>query len=70
MNYLLPKTRKEIAQEYGISPKTLQRWLVKHKIKIGTGLVIPKDQLRIYQKFGFPHEIHMELANDKPFEKK
>ena len=48
------KTRKEIAREYGIHPKTLRRWLKKAEIELPKGLVDPKHQYIIYQKFGDP----------------
>ena len=37
------KTRLEIASEYGISRRTLQRWLKKEKIEVTKGLVTPVD---------------------------
>ena len=48
------KTRQEIAQEFGISRRTFQRWLKKHNIVLPSGLVTPKVQAQIYEKFGFP----------------
>ena len=48
------KTRTMIANEYGISRKTLQRWLKKAGIDISNGLVTPAEQKRIYKKFGKP----------------
>lgn len=35
------KTRQNIADEYGINPKTLKRWLQKENIKIPPGLIAP-----------------------------
>jgi len=48
------KTRTMIAHEYGISRKTLQRWLKKAQIDLTNGLVTPAEQKRIYKKFGKP----------------
>ena len=44
------KTRKEIAQELGISTRTLKRWTEKHKIIIPSGLISPKLQKIIKSK--------------------
>jgi transposase-like protein len=46
------KSRQEIAQEYGVSAKTLSRWILKEKLQIAQGLISPKDQELIYEKFG------------------
>lgn len=48
------KTRQEIAEEYGISRRTFQRWLKKQNIELPNGLVTPKEQELIYQNFGNP----------------
>lgn len=50
----LAKTRKEIAMEYGISYKTLQKWLIYAEVNIPRGLITPKDQQMIYHKLGRP----------------
>lgn len=46
------KSRQEIAEEFGISVKTLSRWILKEKLQIPQGLISPKDQDLIYEKFG------------------
>lgn len=46
------KSRQEIAEEFGISVKTLSRWILKEKLQIPKGLICPKDQEIIYEKFG------------------
>ncbi|MER0442882.1 phBC6A51 family helix-turn-helix protein [Emticicia sp. W12TSBA100-4] len=38
------KTRQQIADEMGISRKTLYRWLKKKEIKLSTGLICPHMQ--------------------------
>ena len=48
------KTRQNIADEYGINPRTLKRWLKKEKIEIPPGLITPVYQEIIYRKFGKP----------------
>jgi len=50
------KSRQEIALEYGISSKTLSRWLQRADLKLPKGLVSPKFQEIIYKKFGKPKE--------------
>ena len=52
---LLPvKTKKQIAEEYQISPRTLRRWLTSEKLNLPRRYLTPKDQLRIYEQFGPP----------------
>jgi hypothetical protein len=53
-NSFTSKTRKEIAIEYGISTRTLQRWLKKSEINIPPGLIKPIHQRSIYSTFGIP----------------
>jgi transposase-like protein len=45
------KSRQEIAQEYGISARTLCRWIKKNQLLIPNGLISPKDQDLINEKF-------------------
>lgn len=51
---LKAKTRQEVANEYGISLKTLSLRLKKAKIKIPPGRLFPKTLRIIYSKFGMP----------------
>lgn len=55
--YSKAKTRKEIACEYGISERTLNRWLKREKLKIPSGLIYPRNLKTIYLKFGTPKNI-------------
>jgi hypothetical protein len=48
------KTRQQMADEYGVCRKTFTRLLAKQKIKLGRGVISPKDQLLIYSKLGIP----------------
>ena len=48
------KTKQQIADEYGICIKTLNKWLKEEKIRINRGLINPKNQEMIYKKFGAP----------------
>jgi transposase-like protein len=52
------KTRQQVADEYGVSVKTLYRWIICHKLSIEKGLLTPKEQQRIYKLFGKPHNIN------------
>ena len=54
------KTRRQIAQEYGITPRTLRRWLKSHQIELPRRLIAPQDQLLIYENFGYP-EVEIRL---------
>ena len=54
--HLYVKTRQQIAQEYGISTRTLRRWLLKSDIKLPNRLLGPKEQIMIYEKFGDPNQ--------------
>ncbi|GAB4421331.1 MAG: hypothetical protein OHK0039_35970 [Bacteroidia bacterium] len=50
------KTRTQIAAEYGISPRTLSRWLKRRDIRLSRGLLGPKEQALIYQVLGRPKQ--------------
>ena len=44
------KSKKQIAEEYGICVKTLNKWLKEEKITLQRGLIKPKYQEIIYKK--------------------
>lgn len=46
------KTREEVANEFGISTKTLRRRLKKADISLSKGLLSLKEQIIIYNLFG------------------
>ena len=48
------KTRLELAEEYGISRRTLTRRLKALNIQIPSGRFAPADLKRIYQALGEP----------------
>ena len=50
------KSHQQIASEYGICTKTLNKWLKEENIILKRGLINPKLQLLIYKKFGFPKD--------------
>ena len=51
------KTRQEIAKEFGISRRTLYRWLKAENITLRSRLVSPDEQIIIYKNIGFPEEL-------------
>lgn len=52
--FLRAKSRQEVADEYGIGVKTLNRWFKKANIKITRGLLDPYHLQIIYNTFGVP----------------
>lgn len=50
------KSRQEIAEEYGISRRTLYRWIQRTDIQMPPGLIPPKVQEQIYEEFGDPNK--------------
>ena len=48
------KTRQQIADEFGINRKTLERMLKRADIVLPSGNVSPKNQQVIYDHFGTP----------------
>ena len=51
---LKPKTRAEVACEYGINVRTLYRRLRRANIRLPRGLIMPCDLQIIYDTFGIP----------------
>lgn len=52
--FLETKTRQQVAEEYGISVKTLNRRLEKANINVEPGIIFPKTLEIIYSSFGVP----------------
>ncbi|MBN3584350.1 hypothetical protein JYB64_18290 [Algoriphagus aestuarii] len=50
------KTRQQMAEEYGVSVRTLARWINEKNLELGKGLLTPIDQELIYKAFGSPTE--------------
>lgn len=50
----LPKSRKQLADEYGVSPRTLRRWFKRKKLTLPRSLLLPKDLDVIYSVLGNP----------------
>lgn len=48
------KTRQQIADEFGINRKTLERMLKRADIILPSGNISPKNQQGIYDCFGTP----------------
>jgi hypothetical protein len=51
-----PKTRKEIAQAYGIGYNTFKRHLKSNNIELTPGLLFAQEQKLIYDHLGYPNE--------------
>jgi len=48
------KFRYEVAREYGISVKTLNRWIKSYNLSIPKGIINPHLLRILYAKFGPP----------------
>jgi len=48
------KYRNEVAKEYGISIRTLNRWFERENINIPRGFIDPAHLRLIYKTFGIP----------------
>jgi hypothetical protein len=48
------KTKQQMAEEYGVCRKTFNKLLLKKNIRLGRGVISPKDQLLIYTELGNP----------------
>ena len=48
------KSREQIALEYGICRKTLNKWLKCAGLNVPKGLINPQYQKIIYDEFGVP----------------
>jgi hypothetical protein len=48
------KTKQQMADEYGVCRKTFNRLLLKKNIRLGRGVISPRDQLIIYNELGMP----------------
>jgi hypothetical protein len=63
------KYKKELAEEYGFSPKTLYRKLSARDCILPRGYLSPKQQLHIYECLGFPlcinRQHYLGLKHDK-----
>jgi hypothetical protein len=55
ISMLETKTRQKVAEEYGISVKTLARRLEKASIFVEPGIIFPKTLEIIYSSFGVPN---------------
>jgi hypothetical protein len=46
-------TRQQMADNYEICPRTLNKWFKEKGITLPRGLISPKDQENIYSKIGY-----------------
>lgn len=49
------KTRQQMAVEYGVCRKTFNKLLLSRDIRLGKGVISPKDQQLIYHRLGYPN---------------
>jgi len=62
-----PKTRAQIATEYGVSRRTLYNWLKEVDIRLPAGrYIFPGDQKRIYEALGRPPKRKKPPKRDRP----
>ncbi len=54
---LLPKTRLQIAIEYGMTPRFLTTKIKRFHLDIPSGDILPKHQKLIYETFGYPSSV-------------
>jgi len=52
------KTKKQMAEEYGVCSKTFNEMLRRNKISIERRLITPKEQEAIYSVLGIPKNSH------------
>lgn len=48
------KTRQQIANEYGVSRRTLYNMLERGGVQLTKGYITPREQQKIYQELGPP----------------
>jgi len=48
------KTKKQMAEEFGVCTKTFKKMLERNEIAIARRLITPKEQNQIYRKLGKP----------------
>ena len=53
MNFVA-KTKGQVADDYGICRRTLNKWLKAENIVINPGLISPRQQTDIQRKLGKP----------------
>ncbi|NUN99243.1 MAG: helix-turn-helix domain-containing protein [Saprospiraceae bacterium] len=59
------KTRQQLADEFGISVRTLYRWLTKWNVHLPGGLIRPSDQDAIYRILGKPEKDNGQVEERK-----
>ena len=57
-------TRQQLADQYGVCRRTLNRWLKENGIKLRNGLITPKDQELIRSMIG-----HTQIIDKSPGQK-
>ena len=50
-------TIRDIAKEYGVCAKTLNKWLKQNSVEVPRGLIYPSLKKKIYNKLGEPEKL-------------
>jgi hypothetical protein len=62
---IAPKTREQIAYEYGLSPRTFARRLSSAGIRFShRRLLLPNEQKLVYETLGWPVGVSKELYSE------
>ncbi len=46
------KTRAQLADYYGVSPRTFYSWIKRRRIKLSPGVITPKEIQIVIEEFG------------------
>ncbi len=49
-----PKTRTQLAEEYGVDRKTMYNWIKRLNLDEKNGMLSPRCLKIIYKKYGYP----------------
>jgi hypothetical protein len=61
---LEPKTRIQIAGEYGMTPRQLTSKIKRFNLDVPSGDIMAKHQKMIYEEFGYPPSVKREWYAD------
>jgi len=61
-HYCGVKTKQQMADEYGVCRKTFNRLLLRRNIRLDRGLILPREQMQIYNVLGEPGS-HDKFSN-------
>jgi hypothetical protein len=58
-------TRQQMADNYEICTRTLNKWFKEKGITLPSGLISPKDQEIVYSKIGYPPNLNTRIRVKK-----